>query len=54
MNDPSRVRVSGPLAEHVEGFRAELASQGYTPGTAGLKLQLAAELSRWLGVNAWA
>lgn len=48
MNDPSRVRVSGPLAPFVAGFRAELSARGYAPGSAALQLQLAAELSRWL------
>jgi site-specific recombinase XerD len=48
MNDPSRVRVTGPLAAYAPGFRAELAAQGYAPGSAALQLQLAAELSRWL------
>ncbi len=48
MNDPLRVRFSGPLAAHADGFRAELAARGYTPGSAALQLQLAAQLSRWM------
>ena len=33
MNDPLRVRVSGPLAGYAPGLRAELAARGYPPGT---------------------
>lgn len=48
MNDPCRVRVTGPLACYVAGFRCELAKRGYSPGTAAGQLQLMAQLSRWL------
>ena len=48
MNDPSRVRVTGPLAPYAEDFRAELETRGYAPGTVALQLQLMAQLSRWL------
>src|ERR1700730_15028955 len=48
MNDPSRVRVSGPLGRYAPGFRAELEARGYAPGSVALQVQLAAELSRWL------
>ena len=48
MNDPLRVRVTGPLARYAAGFRGELAARGYAPGSQALQLQLAAELSRWL------
>jgi len=48
MNDPLRVRFSGPLAAHADGLRAELESRGYTPGSAALQLQVAAQLSRWM------
>jgi integrase/recombinase XerD len=48
MNDPSRVRVSGPLGPYAPGFRAELEARGYTSGSVALQLQLAAQLSRWL------
>jgi len=48
MNDPLRVRVTGPLARYADGFRAELAARGHAPGRQALQLQLAAELSRWL------
>jgi integrase/recombinase XerD len=51
MNDPMRVRVTGPLARYADGFRAELAARGYAPGSQALQLQLAAELSRWLEVQ---
>ena len=48
MNDPLRVRFSGPLAAHADGFRAELGDRGYTPGSAALQLQMAAQLSLWM------
>lgn len=48
MNDPLRVRFSGPLAVHAGGLRGELEARGYTPGSAALQLQLAAQLSRWM------
>jgi integrase/recombinase XerD len=61
MNDPLRVRFSGPLAAHADGFREELTARGYTPGSAALQLQLAVQLSRWMqarglgvdGLTAW-
>jgi hypothetical protein len=40
---------TGPPGRHLPGapgLRAELAARGYSPGTAALQLQLAAELSR--------
>jgi integrase/recombinase XerD len=48
MNDPLRVRFSGPLAVHAGGLRGELDARGYTPGSAALLLQVAAQLSRWM------
>jgi integrase/recombinase XerD len=48
MNDPSRVRVSGPLAAYRVGFAEELARQGYTAGSAQRQVCLMAHLSRWL------
>jgi site-specific recombinase XerD len=48
MSDPRAVRISGPLAEHVDGFCAELAVQGYTRDSASIQLQLMAHVSRWL------
>jgi integrase/recombinase XerD len=51
MNDPSKVRVTGPLAGYVGGFRAELEARGYRPGTIANQLLLMAELSRWLDAH---
>lgn len=49
MAQPARpVIVTGPLAEHAEGFRAALAQQGFTPLSAANQLRLMAHLSRWL------
>lgn len=47
-NDPTRVRVSGPLAVHAVGFGEELARRGYPPERAARHVQLLAGLSRWL------
>ncbi|HXZ72312.1 MAG TPA: hypothetical protein VEH31_15780, partial [Streptosporangiaceae bacterium] len=44
----ARVRVSGPLADHAEGFRAMLAGRGYAPSSAAGQLQVMAHLSWWL------
>ena len=46
--DPSRVRVTGPLAVFREGFTGELARLGYTPNAAADQLRLMAHLSRWM------
>lgn len=51
MGRPSRVRVTGPLAPFVAGFRQELAHGGYTPNAASNQLQLMAHASRRLGVE---
>lgn len=40
--------VTGPLSQHSEALRAELARLGYTPLSAASKLRLVAHLSRWL------
>jgi site-specific recombinase XerD len=48
MGDPSRVRVTGPLAAFAEGFAAELTRLGYRPNAAANQLQLMAHLSRWM------
>jgi integrase/recombinase XerD len=48
--DPSRVRVTGPLAVR-EGFAAELARLGYKPNAAADQLRLMAHLSRWMGAG---
>lgn len=45
---PSRVRVGGPLELYADGFRRDLASQGYSSSPASGHLQLMAHLSRWL------
>ena len=44
----ARVQVSGPLAEHAEGFRVMLAGRGYAPSSAAGQLQVMAHLSCWL------
>jgi integrase/recombinase XerD len=44
----SRVRVSGPLAEHAPGFAGFLAEAGYRPLSAANQVRLLAHLSRWL------
>lgn len=51
MNDPLRVRFSGPMAVHADDFRAELAARGYTQGSAAPQLQLVAQLSCWMQVR---
>ena len=51
MNDPYRVRVTGPLALYAQGFRDVLEAQGYAAGTVALQLQTAAQLSRWLAAE---
>jgi len=48
MNVQSRVRVVGPMAPYVDGFRTELAARGYTPLSAANHLRLMAHMSRWL------
>jgi integrase/recombinase XerD len=48
MSDPSRVRMSGPLARYAPGFVAELLGAGYRPVSASFQLQLMAHLSRWM------
>jgi hypothetical protein len=51
MNRPSRVRVKGPLEPYVDGFRQQLAGQGYSPWTATAHLQLMAQVSCWLAAH---
>jgi integrase/recombinase XerD len=46
--DPSRVRVTGPLAVFAGGFTGELARLGYKPNAAADQLRLMAHLSRWM------
>jgi hypothetical protein len=40
--------VEGPLGVFAEGFREELARQGYTPLSAAVHVRLMAHLDRWL------
>jgi len=47
--DPSRVRVTGPLACYADGFRAALGARGYSPWSQMFHLHLMAHVSRWLG-----
>lgn len=51
MDNPSRVRVTGPLACHRNGLHAELRSQGYVAGSACRLLRVLADLSRWMAVR---
>ncbi len=51
MIDPCRVRVTGPLAEHADGYRAELAVMGYVRESAACQLQLMADVSSWLAAS---
>ena len=51
MKDPSQVRVTGPLGPYAEGFRAELAGQGYASSSAVNQLKLVAHLSRWMATE---
>src|SRR5579875_1955119 len=48
MGDPSRARVTGPLARYAPGFVAELARLGYTANSASGQMFVMAHLSRWL------
>ena len=48
VEDPSRVRVPGPLEAHAAGFAGELARLGYTSGSACGQMFLMAHVSRWL------
>lgn len=48
MKASARVRVSGPLAQHVAAFAARLRNQGYTELSLANQLRLMAHLSRWL------
>lgn len=44
----SPVSVTGPLADHADGFLAELRELGYAPLSAANQLRVMAHLSRWL------
>ena len=48
MKVSARVRISGRLASHAEGFGAELTALGYTDLSLANQLRLMADLSRWL------
>lgn len=48
MNEGCRVRVTGPLAAYVDGFRGELAAQGYTVQVRDRNLRMLAHVSRWM------
>jgi integrase/recombinase XerD len=48
---PSWAKVTGPLAEYADGFRAELFRLGYTPLTAACQIRLTAHLSRWMSAE---
>lgn len=47
-----RVRMTGPLTPHAEGFLAELTAHGYTDLSATNQLRLMADMSRWLDARA--
>jgi integrase/recombinase XerD len=48
MVEGCRVRVTGPLAGHVDGFRERLAGHGYTVQVRDRNLRLLASVSRWM------
>jgi site-specific recombinase XerD len=48
MADPSKVRMTGPLAPFAAGFASELARQGYLANSLVAQLRLMAHLSRWM------
>jgi hypothetical protein len=48
MNNPSQVRLVGPLAPYMAGYKAELEAKGYKPSSIANHLQLVAKVSRWL------
>jgi integrase/recombinase XerD len=48
MNEGCRVRVTGPRACYVDGFRDELAAQGYTVQVRDRQLRMLAHVSRWM------
>ena len=48
MTDPLKVRVRGPIAPYVDGFREELGRRGYADSSVVNQLKLVAHLSRWL------
>ncbi len=51
MNNPSRVRILGPLAVHRNGLVKDLRNQGYTPQSSTKIVLLMAYIGRWLSKN---
>jgi site-specific recombinase XerD len=51
MSKVPRCRVLGPLAEYVEGFRAELDRLGYTAMSREYKVNQVGRLSRWMAAQ---
>ena len=51
MSELSEFGVAGPLAAHVEGFRAELTGLGYSPRTARDHGYVLARLSGWVAAE---
>ena len=51
MTELFKVRASGPLASHVEGFCAALVRMGYTPRTARDHGYVLVHLSRWVAAE---
>jgi integrase/recombinase XerD len=49
--DPSRVKVTGPLAPYAADLCSAVLRQGYLPASACELMQLTAHLSRWLGAH---
>jgi len=48
MSGLPKAEAAGPLAVHVDGFRAELVGLGYSPRAARDHGYVLAQLSRWL------
>src|SRR6266581_5432284 len=48
MSTACQVRVTGPLARYADGFRADLAAQGYAAESADRNLRTLAHVSRWM------
>lgn len=48
MSVAARVRMTGPLTAHAEGFAAELTAHGYTDLSLANQLRLMADLSQWM------
>lgn len=54
MSVAAKVRITGPLTPHAEGFAAELTAHGYTDLSARNQLRLMEDMSRWLDARATA